>query len=100
MSKTKYTSNAIITLIPHGSVAVSSWWRISAAVFSLSARISERFLVPRTFLRVVEANSWVERGALLTLHTEAMGFWGKIEVLQRVIHYYHKHNRWPNGCAF
>ena len=39
---------------------------------SLSARISARFLVPRTLRRVVAARSCVERGAFSTLLTEAM----------------------------
>ncbi len=67
----------LLTLIPHGSVASSSMCRMTSAVCSLSDRISERFLVPRTFLRVVEASSCVERPASLTLHTAASGFWRK-----------------------
>ncbi len=39
----------------------------------LSARMSDRFLVPSTFLRVVEASSWVEVAASLTLQTAAIG---------------------------
>ena len=48
-----------LTLIPHGLVAESSCSKMSMAMDSLSERISERFLVPRAVLSVVEERSFV-----------------------------------------
>ena len=47
-------------LTPQGSVASSSKVFITFDIVSRSDRISDRFLVPRTFLSVVAANSRVE----------------------------------------
>ena len=41
---------------------------------SLSTKISLKLLVPRTFLSVVCANSFVERVASSTLTTDEIGF--------------------------
>ena len=48
------------TLTPHGSVASSNVCSITWLMVSRSERISARCLVPRTFLKVVAANRWVE----------------------------------------
>ena len=48
------------TLTPHGSVASSNVCSITWLIVSRSERISARCLVPRTFLKVVAANRWVE----------------------------------------
>ena len=48
------------TLTPQGSVASSKEDCITWLIVSRSDRISARFLVPRTFLRVVAAKSLVE----------------------------------------
>ncbi len=47
--------------------------RTLSAMFSLSVRISERLLVPSTFLRVVQARRLVEVLASFTLVTDRMG---------------------------
>ena len=45
--------------MPHGLVAESSCSKMSIAMDSLSERISERFLVPRAVLSVVDERSFV-----------------------------------------
>lgn len=45
------------------------------AISSLSERIWERFLVPRTFLRVVCANRRVAESALVIFATARIAFW-------------------------
>ena len=55
------------TWTPHGSVASSRLWCIPSAMFSLSDKISERFLVPRTFLEI--ENSLSALSIILSSHT-------------------------------
>lgn len=49
------------TLTPHGSVASSKEVCITWLIDSLSLRISDKFLVPKTFRSVVAANKRVDR---------------------------------------
>ena len=58
-SRTSFTST-LSTRTPHGSVASSSNAFMIAEIISLWDKISDRFFVPRTFLSVVAASSWVE----------------------------------------
>ena len=58
-SLTSFTST-LWTLTPQGSVATSRVSIMSAAMFSLSDKISPRVFVPNTFLRVVAARSRVD----------------------------------------
>ena len=43
-----------------------------SAIDSLSVRSSDMFFVPRTFLRVVAANNFVDLKASSTLHTDML----------------------------
>ena len=52
--------STLSTFTPQGSVVSSSELCMLSDIFSRSDRISARFLVPRTFLRVVAASSCVE----------------------------------------
>ena len=52
--------STLSTLTPHGSVASSKEDCMTWLMVSLSDKISAKFLVPKTFLSVVAANSRVE----------------------------------------
>lgn len=52
--------STLSTLTPQGSVASSSVCSMTWLMVSLSDKISAKCFVPKTFLRVVAANKWVE----------------------------------------
>uniref|UniRef100_A0A3P9C2B2 Uncharacterized protein n=1 Tax=Maylandia zebra TaxID=106582 RepID=A0A3P9C2B2_9CICH len=67
--------STLSTLIPQSSVASSSDDCMLCAISSRSDRISARFLVPSTFLRVVWASRRVAASALVMLATARVAFW-------------------------
>uniref|UniRef100_A0A3Q0RFQ4 Uncharacterized protein n=1 Tax=Amphilophus citrinellus TaxID=61819 RepID=A0A3Q0RFQ4_AMPCI len=76
-SRGSFTSliSTLSTLIPQSSVASSKEDCMLCAISSRSDRISARFLVPSTFLRVVWASSRVAASALVMLATARVAFW-------------------------
>ncbi len=69
----KIKTSYLVTLMPHDFVAMSNVLRTSTAIISRSDKISERVLVPRTFLRVEAANRFVLNAKFATLHTADVG---------------------------